>query len=415
MKGIDEAYYSPVNQREKILFWYSFFMAFPIIVPIFNISIYIFPLLLISFKRQYGFVFRWKGITPSLLLLLFIGLGVNVASLYATDNTEYLKRSMQVVPNYLYWLLLIWFIYSQRDNLNFYIISKALFWGVIATTMFYFFISPLRPSAYLPFIRNLTQNNYAFLIITFTPVAIRYFYNKYGRIRAWIFLLIMIISGFLAGSRSSSFLIIIGGVTSIYLDTFHRKKILNLGLAGVTLYLILQIAFVETLIITLNPRAHDLLYETSVTLKTDRSYLTRKAQVEKGLAIFEKNPLTGIGLNNFASHSDIKLTGRFDGAKYVINKPGITEKSAHNSYINLLAEGGLVLVIPFGLLMLYIFVLLVRAYKSLDNLDVAFVIGFSMMLIHLYFISAILNVFCWFMIGLALALLKSKAEELEFD
>lgn len=404
--------FTPASQSEKILFWYSFFMAFPIIVPIFNISIYIFPLLLISFRRKYGFVFRWKGITPSLLLLLSLGLVMNVASLYAADNTECLKRSIQVVPNYLYWFLLIWFLYSQRDNLKFHIISKVLFWGVIATTIFYFLIAPLRPSAYLPFIKNLTQNAYAFLIITFTPVAVRYSYFRYGRLYTLIFLFIMILSGFFSGSRSSSILVLLGGSVSLYLESFHRKRMIRLGLIAIVFFLIFQMSSVEALIKTLNPRTHVLLYQTAFTLKTDRSYLVRRAQIEKGLEIFKKKPFSGIGLNNFTSYKDVKLSGSFEGAKYVINKPGITEASSHNSYINLLAEGGIALALPFAILLLYTLVLLMKTHKTLKSAEIAYVIGFVMMLIHLYFITALVNVFCWFMIGLVLSILKKRSEDI---
>ncbi len=411
MREYDKNIFSPGSQSEKILFWYSFFMAFPIIVPVFNISIYIFPLLLVSFKRRYGYVFRWKGVTTLILFLLATGIVINFFSLLRLDNSDFLRRAIQVIPNYLYWLLLIWFLYSQRENLRLNLISKALFWGVVSTTIFYFFITPLRPSAYLPFIKYLSQNNYAFLIITFTPVAIRYTYFRYGRFRAWIFLIIMIVSGFLSGSRSSSILVLLGGFVSMYLDSFHRKKIIRFGWIGIVLFLFFQMSVIETLIKSLNPRTHDLLYQTSSTLKTDRSYLVRQAQIEKGLEIFKKKPFTGIGLNNFTSYTEVELPGSFEGAKYVINKPGITETSSHNSYINLLAEGGLALAVPFGLLIIYTLVLLARVYKALNNNEIVYVVGFIMMLVHLYFIAAIVNVFCWFNIGIVLTLLKLKSEE----
>ena len=169
----------------------------------------------------------------------------------------------------------------------------------------------------------------------------------------------------------------------------------------------------ENIIETLNPRTHDLLYETSTTFKTDRSYLVRRAQIEKGLVLFEKKPLTGIGLNNFSSFNDVKLLGDFEGAIYVINKPGITETSSHNSYINLLAEGGLLLAVPFALLILYTLVIFVKLFKELNNSEISFVIGFLMMLVHLYFITALVNVFCWFMIGMVVSILKKKSEEID--
>lgn len=386
-------------------------MAFTVIVPVFNISIYVFPFLLYSYKLKYGFIFRWKGFVPAILLLMTLGLAINVINVFSAADQAFLIRTLQVVPNYLYWLLLIWFLYSQRGNLDFHVISGALFWGIVASTFFYFFVAPLRPHLVLPFINRLTQNSYAFLLIMFTPVGVRYILIRYGKYQAWLVLAFLAVCGFLSGSRSSSILVLVGGFLSMYINKLNKGTVLRLLLAIGAFYFIGQLNLVENFIDKLNPRTHDLIYETSRTLKTDRSYLMRKLQVEKGIELFKRNPVAGIGLNNFYVFTDVKLKGDFEGSEFVINKPDATRKSSHNSYINLLAEGGLAIALPFGLLILYVLILLLRTYKNLTETEIAFMLGFIMMLVHLYFVNAIVNVFCWFTIGLVLSALKSKSEE----
>lgn len=70
------------------------------------------------------------------------------------------------------------------------------------------------------------------------------------------------------------------------------------------------------------------------------------------------------------------------------------------------------MAVPFGLLILYSLLLFVKTFKKLNSEELPYVIGFVMMLVHLYFITALVNVFCWFMIGLVLSLLKKKSEEI---
>jgi len=128
------------------------------------------------------------------------------------------------------------------------------------------------------------------------------------------------------------------------------------------------------------------------------------AQIEKSLLIFEKYPFSGIGLNNFTNYK-VRLPGNFEGSEFVIHKNKIDQKSAHNSYIGFMAEGGLVVIVPFVLLLLYLIIWFFVKLSKLKPEDKPIFIAIIHMGIHLYFIYAILNVFAWFLIGLGCMLI----------
>jgi O-antigen ligase len=274
---------------------------------------------------------------------------------------------------------------------------------------------PFRLHTFIPFISRMSQNSFAFLIICFTPLAMYYLKSRYSPFLSWFVLVLFVLAGFLAGSRSSSVLVLAGGILALTIQKISLKTIFTLGVFVVLPFTFLvQTPVVKQLVNSLNPRAYRLIYQTSDVIEYDNSFLVRMVQVEKGLKIFDKYPLTGIGLNNFGSHTDVKLTGVFEGTKYITKKKNIKEKSAHNSYISILAEGGLILAIPFALLLLLNIFRTLYYIKHLDSFSLIVIIGFIAMLIHLWFISAILNVFAWFIIGLATALLQNKADKAKF-
>jgi O-antigen ligase len=125
--------------------------------------------------------------------------------------------------------------------------------------------------------------------------------------------------------------------------------------------------------------------------------------IEKGIGLFKTHPLTGIGLNNFTGTKG-EIQGAFEGFERIKYKKLDIGKSAHNSYIGLLSEGGLVVIIPFFIILFLIIKHFLLHYKTIPAPEKAVYIGILMMSVHLYFISAILNVFAWFLIGLASAL-----------
>jgi O-antigen ligase len=398
-KGTLVAQSNPVELRaRKLMFWYAFFMAFPAILIVQNISIFIFPFLLFTMYSLSGRFISIRYGIQFVAMAFGIGAVLSVVNLPGNLPTSSLQRSLEVLPNYLYWVLLILFLTSQKQVIRLDVIYKGIFWGVLFSLVYYFALQKFLVA--IPVFKLLSQNTFAFLLICYTPIVVWYAWYRYGSIVAMSILIILVLGGFLSGSRSGSLLTLSGGLLTLLLNRKNTGSIYVIAAAGfLFIVLIFETSFVKDFVFTLNERTYQLIYNREKMMAEDRSYLVRLAQVEKSLLIHEKYPWTGIGLNNF-THYRVNLPGNFEGAKYVVNKDKIDQKSAHNSYMGFLAEGGLLLFIPFALLLAYN---ILWFFGSMQKLALQFkpiFMGLIHMSIHLYFIYAILNVFAWFLIAL---------------
>ena len=155
----------------------------------------------------------------------------------------------------------------------------------------------------------------------------------------------------------------------------------------------------------LNPRIAFSLENIDWLLKRDTNYLIRVAQWEKGLLLFKENPFTGIGLLGF-NKINIYQPLDFEGAQFIVGKPYAYNASSFNSYIMILAEGGIFLFLPFIALVITGLVKLLFNLKLNEN--VPFLISYLGGLIHLWFIAAIVNSYAWFFIGICLSVPKMK-------
>ncbi len=207
----------------------------------------------------------------------------------------------------------------------------------------------------------------------------------------------------MSGSRSGSILALSGAVLTVVMQNWVRMFIALFILVFITVAApqILESNAFKSTILSLNKRTYNLIYSTDETLATDQSYLIRLAMIEKGLNIFEKNPIEGIGINNFS-----KVTGEidfnFEGAEIIESKEEILKEgiSAHNSYISFLAEGGLLLFIPMILLIFYPIIYFAFNFTNILEYEKAIFISMIFIAIHSWFISGLLNVYTWFVIGI---------------
>ena len=385
------------KREEKLMYWYAFFMAFPSIVIVFNFNFYIFPVLAVTMYKRYGYFI--KPVSKVQLFAFLFCLGAFIS----TINSYNFDVSLVVLPNYLYWGLIIIFFSSHARNLKYEIIFRALAHGVIWSTLYYFVFQGFVRNT-IPISRVMAQNAYAFLTICFAPCFVYYYKKTKGNTTGLVFLIAIILLSIASGSRSSAVLVLLGGVATYYVDRLNIRKGLP-SLLGIGLFFIMLNAtgIAQFLIKTLNEEAYELIYKSEEVFENDISFLTRVAMIEKGLKIFKENKFDGIGLNMFKKYeTDIEGEERWNLLfNFKVLKKGI---SSHNSYLNLLAEGGLVVIVPYALIVLYILFAFFTNFDNIPEYGKAIMIGMFAMSIHFYFIAAILNVFAWYNIALAVAI-----------
>jgi len=386
------------KRAQKLMFWYAFLMAFPAVLIIQNISVFLFPFLLLTMHSLSGRFFILKYRIQFIAIAFGFGAIISVWNIPETMPYNSLSSALSVLPNYLYWVVLIMLLASQKEWIRLDVIFRGIFLGTLLSLVYFFVLQDFL--LVIPIFKQITPNTFSFLLICYTPIVVWYAWYRYGFLVACGILLALVLSGFLSGSRSGSLLTLSGGLFTFLLNRKSVGKIFTFSVLGFIVILFIGNSEIgKGLVFDLNERTYDLIYNRKETLEGDRSYLVRLAQIEKAVIIFNKYPVSGIGLNNFTTYK-VKLLGDFEGAEYVINKKRIDEKSAHNSYFGFLAEGGLVLVVPFVVLLLYIIGwFFFNANRVLPKYRPVF-IGIIHMSIHLYFIYAILNVFAWFLIAL---------------
>jgi len=253
---------------------------------------------------------------------------------------------------------------------------------------------------------TLTQNSYALQFSTFLPF-VYYAVLSSGGKRRFFWLVGMgtcLMAVLVLSSRSS------WGTSLISLVLFGSLYALQTRRFAMILVVVL---FGASLIYTgwqLVPEAvkGDLTYDYNSLshLDQDKSWQIRQLQIQKGERIFEQHPLIGIGPDQFrfsVTTLDLPEVFRGNSASQYVNR------SAHNSYIQLLAEGGLAFIVPYGLLLLWLTVAGIRAALYLARLGelwgLATLAGFVAMSVHFWSISGLTGTAPWFMYGMTAAMI----------
>ena len=381
----------------KSLKYFIIFSVYSAPTLIFNISFYFFLILFRDLNRKLKVSFLKRDLSHLFAFAFFIGLFLNLYNSVDRDN------SLLVAPNYFYWVVIIFVVSSTFYFFDQRSISKYVLYGLIFLILS-FYLRKFLSAFGLNFLATNSQNGFAFALIIFSPISYNYIKrNTRNTGKVWISFAILVLAALFSGSRSAAFLVFVVLIVTHFIDRISIRTIFLSTIIGGFLYLIISFDLTKTLINEINPRVYDLLYDTETVLKNDRSYLIRLAMIEKGLVIYEKYPYYGVGLNNFSSFL-VQIPGDFAGAEYVINKDIFTDISSHNSYINLLAEGGLVLFIPFVLLLSYILLYGIFWFNKYSYAEKALFIGFLGMISHFYFINSVVNSFTWTFIGLNLGI-----------
>lgn len=377
----------------------SFLMVFGI-----NLSFFLFAHLLgFAFGRRIEGLFRVNSFIRFCVLLFMLGAALSTFHNAWEGNTTYMQNSMRVLPNYIYWglIMLLFTGLAHWGAIDYTRLFKAIAIAVIVAVTYYTVLQNLIADRH--FFKYYGPNNFSFLLICFTPYLIYFLRQRIHIVGAVLVLIFLLYLQLKEGRRAGFGLVFGGGTGALFINLFKFNSIPLLiravALMGVGMGLLFTEP-VEKLIQSRSARVYTLIYENSNTvLSTDRSFLIRKAMVEKGFVLFRENILFGVGLNNFTK-VEVAIEGDFAGSEFVMRKNIYRRVSSHNSYINILAEGGLFLALPFYALMLALFFGGLRLFGCFRDPEKVIFFAFCGMLFHLYFTNGIVNSLAWFNIGL---------------
>lgn len=248
----------------------------------------------------------------------------------------------------------------------------------------------------------MTQNNYGLQFSCFTAFAITLALYTRGSRRALMLAAVAILLAaiMLNGSRSSWIAVTVGLIV-IFIGTMQVQRKVALGAVAAMVSLVgLSVVFM----VVVNPGGTIERALTFKNLEGDKSYMARVVMNRKAMTLFKQHPLTGVGYGKFSeTWADLDMP---DVLRHK-SQTGFNTKNAHNGYLSLLAETGIVGTIPFaGLLVILLFYggyavwIDLRAHQNVWAL--ASYAAFVSMSIHLWTIAGLTSSGAWVVYGLAM-------------
>lgn len=404
------------RQIQKKINWFAFFLAFPFLSLLGNsITFYIFIAIIASTGAFWNKYFQGKYLFFG---FLFIGA---LSTVLSPVNGEHKDLGfILILVQYTYWIVMAAFFIIYRRRIDFLQLSKWLFYGTIISIFAYFilgfkFDNPILSLQFKP-----GRNSFVFNLICCIPLTFIYINHRWKGWRVYLFILFYIGIMLMTNGRSGAVIILIQSMLILSIIQPNFRKV---GKVFVFLFFILfgllqnsnsqiYMEAIATRVESINPRFAALLRsDGDGDLDQDKSWLIRKLMIDKGMEIIKKYPFIGIGPNNFTNYqaelSSYSSYSRLQGTSF---QKMSTTTSAHNSYLQVAAEFGIIGFIVFVCLYLppiLLFIkLFIKGQLTFNHLGLVSLIGMS---IHFYAIAAFLGALPWFVLGLCWSYLqKSK-------
>ena len=389
----------------QYLSWFAFFQTSSFLM-FFGVNLsFFFFLNLFSYtaRRRLLQLIRLDSWLKVMIVLFMAGAILGTANNLWEGNETALLNSLRVLPNYIYWglLLLVFTLFAARFVIDYQKLFLAISVAVLVVLVYYVLLQDFVSNSM--FLKRFGPNNFSLLLICYTPYVVYFLRARVHPVAAILVLAVLLFVQLVEGRRAGFGLVFVGGASAFLVPMLRFDSPARLTRLAAVFLLGLGIVTsppVESFVQDQSSRVHQLVYASSPDyLADDRSYLTRLAMIEKGLTLFRDNILFGVGLNNFTK-VNTEIKGEFQGAEFVVHKDIFARVSSHNSYINILAEGGLALAIPFASILLILLFNGLRYFGILTDAEKIIVISFVTMCVHIYFTNGIVNSLVWFDIGL---------------
>jgi O-antigen ligase len=256
----------------------------------------------------------------------------------------------------------------------------------------------------------LQQNAYGWAFSTFFPFAVWLVFCGSSRWR-WVTVPgLFALSAAIAinGSRASWAAVVAGAALTLaclflWDPTSRARNALLLVLA------IGGLAFGSTVLPSAWMQPISERWGTLAGLDRDKSYAVRSFMVDKAVGLFERSPWFGAGVGRFASES---VPLELPPALRAFSASGYQRRSAHNAYLGLLAESGIIGAAPLVVLVLFLVgggVWAVRGHALRgETWAIPIFAGFVAMSVHLTLLSGLTNTATWFVFGLVAGLIHKE-------
>lgn len=248
------------------------------------------------------------------------------------------------------------------------------------------------------------QNNYGILFSTFTPFLFPVFLGR-GFIRKTLCaagLLAVLFACVINGSRGSWICI------ALALAVFFLLALMSRPQASFRLILPVGVAVVALAsILAGSARVRDAVlsrFSTLDNLEMDKSYMVRQVMNQRSLKLFALSPWFGTGPGRYGAiyvplEMPVVLAGKDDAE--------LMRRSAHNSYLSFLAEGGLVASLPLAALLVTLAIRGALAAMALNRKGERWALGvyasFIAMSVHFWVLAGLTGTHAWFVYGLLAA------------
>lgn len=392
-----------------------FFLAWPVIKVGVSITFFIFLLLLYSLQSEGKPVhFGLSNLTLRFYLLIWIAL----ASLIFAPWHElqgFNAGDLIIFTQYAYWMFIAMFFAKIYPYLDLPHLNHLIFVGLVVLTINFFFFNI---NSSVPLLSTYTSRNaYVYNVLALWPFAASHIYHRYKKGWGNIGLLIAFFIMLLTDGRAGVAVIFFENLLLFSIYNVKRLKYVRVLILVLAPFLLLfkdDMNFdatrksIGSAVAPYSKRVGDFVSGEGVDgdLSIDKSWLTRKLMIEKGMEIIKKHPLLGVGIGHFSSYkSSLKnLYGeefsRLTGGLY--DEDYYNKKSAHNSYIHVLSEMGwlgfLVVVWILWIPLQKALLLFLRNKLNASHISYVALVGIC---IHFYTITSLTGTVTWVVVGLA--------------
>lgn len=343
-------------------------------------------LILVSLKSNLRLLLP-KGVIWFLVGFLVVAF---LSILFSEINLSF--RTGKVYIQTIYWFFLAAIVYNSYQFLNKRVLSKFVLFSSFILLWLYV----------IGFRYGMTQNSVAFSVIVFSPLGYYYLKGVWTKLGFGFLVIVLILFN---GSRTGAIISTIqfGLILLFVVPGFVKYFKFAIIVIVVTLTLFNTDSirkFTGKLIYPVNAEMSELLINYEYVMRNDKSWLIRKAQIQKGKQIFSEHPFLGIGYANFISY-DINIDqSQIEADRYLADR-SIKNRSAHNSYVALLSETGLLGFLLFAMFLIFIF----RSFwLNFSNMKYSFeryvLVSFIGMIIYFYTVSSFMGTSSWIMYGL---------------